>query len=139
MPCPDGHQLKGSASHVAWANPLSSLKSSAMELLLQFVVDLLRGGWARSRRSARILFMSSFLPMGRHLWYAEIQSEWHRRRRSRVFRSIRSFTMDPFDWRFLILALQVFGTIRSACFDSELLFSRDSLSFPSYSATCSDS
>jgi hypothetical protein len=73
------------------------------------------------------------------LCYAEIQSEWHRRRRSRVFRSIRSLTMDPFDWRFLILALQVFGTIRSACFDSELLFSRDSLSFPSYSATCSDS
>lgn len=75
----------------------------------------------------------------RRLWYAEIQSEWHGRRRSRVFRSIRSFTMDRFDWRFLILALQVFGTIRSACFDSELLFSRDSLSFQSYSATCSDS
>ena len=37
------------------------------------------------------------------LWYAEIQCEWHKQRRSRVLRSIRSFATDPFDWRFLIL------------------------------------
>jgi hypothetical protein len=41
------------------------------------------------------------------LWYAEIQSEWHKQRRSRLLRSIRSFAADPFDWRFLILPLQV--------------------------------
>jgi hypothetical protein len=72
------------------------------------------------------------------LWYAEIQSGWRKRRRSRAFRSIRSFRDGYVRWAgFRFFRDRFAGTIRSACFDFELLFSRDLLLFQNCSATCS--
>ena len=57
------------------------------------------------------------------LWYAEIQSRWHKQRRSRAFRSNRSFRNGYVRWTsFRFFRERFASTIRSACFDFELLF-----------------
>jgi hypothetical protein len=62
----------------------------------------------------------------------------HKHRRSRALRSIRSpcnGCVRADDSRFF--HRRIAGTIRSACFDSKLRFSRDSLPLQGCSATCS--